>query len=84
MAGRQPGARLDEPCITLRDRHRKPGADECALAGPELDALAGRQVHPCVSRIGAFGNDGILPEALDRQLDQRARRTGSERASATR
>jgi hypothetical protein len=84
VAGCEPGAGLDEAGVAVRDRDGKPRADEGSLAWRELDALAGREVQAGIPRVGALGNDRVIPQPLDRQLDQRARRTGSTRASATR
>jgi hypothetical protein len=42
VSRRQAGARLDEPGVAVGDGNRQAGADERALAGPELDVLARR------------------------------------------
>ena len=77
---RQAGARLDEACVALRDRHREARRDQRPLAGTELDALAGREIEAGVARVGAPGQHGVVPQPLDRQLDQALSRV----ASATR
>src|SRR4029079_15855083 len=84
VPGREPRPRLDEARVALRDRDRETGADQDPLPRPELDSFAGRQVQPRVPRIGSGWNDCVLAQTLNRQLDQRARRAGSERASAMR
>ncbi len=80
----EPGAWLDEAGVALRNRNRQTGADHRPLPRPELDALAGGQVEPCVARVGADGDDRVLAQALERELDHLAERAGSSRASASR
>ena len=62
-------ARLDEAGVALRDRDGEPGADHRTLAGPELDALARREVEPCVACVRATRDERVLVEAPDRQFD---------------
>ena len=76
--------RLDEAGITVGNRNRQAGADERPLAGAELDTLARSEIEAGVTCIGALRDDCICMQSLDRKFDQRARRAGSERASATR
>ena len=84
MAGGQPRAGLHKARVALGDGHREARADERALARAELDPFTGGQVESGVACIGALGDDRLLVQPRDRQLDQRARRAGSVRASATR
>jgi hypothetical protein len=49
VLGREAGARLDESGIAVGNRDREAGRDERALPRRELDAVAGRQVEPCVA-----------------------------------
>src|SRR5206468_12356289 len=84
VARGEPGTRLDETGVSLRNRDGQTGADERSLARSELDALARREIEPGVTRVRALRHDSIRVQPLDRKLDQRARRAGSERASATR
>jgi hypothetical protein len=64
---------LHEPGIALRNRNGKPRADDGALAGLELDALARRQVEARVAVIGTRREDRVVPESLDRERDQATR-----------
>ncbi len=63
--------------MTLRNRHGQAGRDHGALPRPELVAAASRQVQPGVAGIGLGRDDGVLPEAADRDFDQLVARLGS-------
>jgi hypothetical protein len=52
---------LNEPGVALRNCDREAGADERALAGPELDALARGEIQPGISCIGTLGYDCVVP-----------------------
>jgi hypothetical protein len=71
MIGGKPRARLHEPGVTLGDRNREPGADECALARTDLDAVARREIEPRVPRIRLRGDDGVVAQALNGELGHR-------------
>ena len=68
----EPGARLDEARVALRDRDREPGSDDRALPRPELDPLAGREIEARVAGVGALGNARVGADALDRRARSRA------------
>ena len=70
--------------MTVGDRDCEAGADDRALPGRELHALARREVEAGVAGVGTFRQDRVDAQPLDRQLDQRARCADSVRASATR
>jgi len=50
---------LDEACIPLRNRHREPRADERALAGSKLHALAGGKIQAGVAVVRACRDNGV-------------------------
>ena len=80
----EPRTWLNEAGVSLGDGDREPGPDDRTLARGKLDALARGEIEPGIAMVCALGENRVRAQSLDLQLDQRARRAGSERASATR
>ena len=62
MAGREAGPRLDEAGMSVGNRHGETGADGGTLSGPKLDALACREIEPCVAVVRTRRQHGTLVE----------------------
>ena len=80
----EPGARLDEAGVALRDGDREAGADRRPLPRSQLDALARGEVEAGVARVRLAGQDGVVAQAADRELDHvppEVARSGSEAAT---
>jgi hypothetical protein len=80
----EPGARGDEARVARRDRDRDPGADERPLARRQLVVLAGDEVEAGVARVRSPGQDGVVPQPRDGDLDHAAGVARRPRVSATR
>src|SRR5205823_10390384 len=83
VAHREARPRLDKARVTLGDGNSEPGRDRGPLPRAELDALAGREIEPRVVLVRALGDDRVLAEPHDRQLDHEVARSAFF-ASATR
>ena len=83
MARRQPRAGLDESGEAVGDLDGQPGRHDGALAGRELDALAGSEIHAGVALVGARGKRRLGSQPPHPELDHPCTRA-EEGASATR
>jgi hypothetical protein len=61
---------LHEARVPVGNCNSEPGPHHGALAWRERKTLGGRQIEPCVARIGPFGENGVGVQAANRDLDQ--------------
>src|SRR5262249_44556217 len=80
---REAGAGLHEARVPVGNRDGETRAHRRPLPRAKLVPVARGQVEPRVSRVGAFGQDRVLPQAADGQLDHALERA-SDSDSATR
>ena len=83
MLRREARARLHVARVAVRDRDGEPRRHERTRARRELDALAGREVHPRVAAVRARRDDSAVAHLLDLEPDRHAL-SRCERDSATR